>query len=71
VKNINKLKVIRKLPLLFNGKFTHLKEVNIFDCNKITIESDPAFYVQIDGESKGEAPIEIEAFQSKIAIIIP
>lgn len=71
VKNLNKLKVIRKLPLLFNGKFINLKEVTIFDCNKITIESDPAFYVQIDGESKGKSPIEIDVFQSKIAIIIP
>ncbi|MEX1188129.1 MAG: diacylglycerol kinase family protein [Bacteroidia bacterium] len=71
VEKLSKLKIIRNLSSLFSGKYIMLPEVKHSNCKKISIRSEPDFHVQVDGESKGKSPIEIEIFAQAISVIVP
>ena len=71
VKKLTKLKIIRNLPKLFSGKFIQLSEVSNFHCKEIIIKSNPPFFMQVDGESKGKSPVKIKVAEHQISVIVP
>ncbi len=56
IQPIGKFKVIRNVLKLFDGSFTRLPEVSTYRSSKIVIHSNPAMYIEADGESLGHTP---------------
>lgn len=71
VKKLSKLKIIRKLSTLYSGTFIRLSEVSNFQCKEINIKSNPPFFMQVDGESKGKSPVQIKIAERQISVIVP
>lgn len=59
VHKINRGKIIRNLPRLFSGRFTHFKEVRCYSCNEFRIEGPASVFLQADGELSGNLPVQI------------
>lgn len=71
VRKISRLKVVLNLASLFTGKFTHLKEVQIFKAKKIRVSPSEQMFVEADGESFGSGEVEFCILPSRIKITIP
>ncbi|MBX7203031.1 MAG: diacylglycerol kinase family lipid kinase [Bacteroidia bacterium] len=71
VKKIPRLKVVRNLPKLFNGRFTTMREVSILQGSKLAINAGRNLLLQADGESLGEAPVTFEIFPARIKLVVP
>lgn len=56
IQPIGKFKVMRNVLKLFDGSFTRLPEVSTYRSSKIVIHSNPAMYIEADGESLGHTP---------------
>ncbi len=56
IQPIGKFKVIRNVLKLFDGSFTRLHEVSTYRSSQIVIHSNPAMYIEADGESLGHTP---------------
>jgi len=70
VRKISRLKIIFNIARLFNGSFTKLVEVESGSCKKIKVESNSPLLLQVDGESIGVAPFEIEILPSCLCVIV-
>lgn len=70
VRKISRLKIVFNIARLFNGSFTKLAEVEAGSCSKIKVESESTLLLQVDGESLGEAPFEIEIIPSCLRVIV-
>jgi YegS/Rv2252/BmrU family lipid kinase len=71
VRKISRLKVVLNLVSLFTGKFTHLKEVQIFTAKVIRVSPFKQMFVEADGESFGSGAVEFSILPSRIKITIP
>lgn len=70
VNKISKLKIIRKIKTLYNGKIGTLKEVNLLKANKIVVNSKEKVMLEVDGESLGHNPFEFEIIDQKLNVIV-
>ena len=53
VKDIAAYKILLNIPNLFNGKYTHLKEVEQFSGSRINLEFTEDQWIEADGELMG------------------
>lgn len=70
VRKISRLKIVTHLASLFTGKFTRLKEVDLYKCKSIQITTIPEHPLQIDGESRGCTPVLIEILPKAVGILV-
>lgn len=70
VRKISRLKIILNIARLFSGSFTKLAEVESGSCKNIKVSSESPLLFQIDGESVGEAPFEIEILSSCLCVVV-
>lgn len=69
VKNLSKLRLITKVPSLFNGKILSAKEVVHSRGKVLEITASPDSFMEVDGESVGNTPVRIEVIPSAIRIV--
>jgi diacylglycerol kinase (ATP) len=59
VEPMSRLKVVRVLPKSFNGSHVAIREVTMLRTESLTIRTEPAFPMHIDGELIDNAPEEL------------
>jgi diacylglycerol kinase family enzyme len=69
IKPIGKFKIIRNIIKLFDGSFTRLPEVSTYRSSKIIIHSEPAMYLEADGESLGHTPFVFNILPRSLNVI--
>jgi len=69
IKKMPRFEIIKSLPLLYNGKILNHPMVSSYRGKKIVINSVPEIHVEVDGESMGHSPIEIEVLPRSVRII--
>ncbi len=69
IRKIGKLDIIRNFKMLFNGRLPEHPKVTTCRAEKILIDSTPEIHLEVDGESLGHSPIEIEILQKGIKIV--
>jgi YegS/Rv2252/BmrU family lipid kinase len=70
IKKMSKLQIIKNVPKLFDGSFIHLPQVQLTRGRKVIIESEPAISLEVDGESLGNSPFEINIIPRSINIVM-
>ncbi|MCF6172093.1 MAG: diacylglycerol kinase family lipid kinase [Bacteroidales bacterium] len=72
IRKTSKIKVIRNIKNLYDGSFIQMKEVETFRGEKFTIRSEPAheLYLETDGESLGNSPLDFEIIPKAIKLIV-
>jgi diacylglycerol kinase (ATP) len=71
VEKMSRLKIVMNIVSLFSGSFTKLKEVHLDSCRYLKVSSNSKLLLQVDGESVGEAPLEIRIEPSRLRVIVP
>jgi YegS/Rv2252/BmrU family lipid kinase len=69
IRKIGKLEVLRNIKNLYDGSFIKNPKVSTFRANHISVNTDPAVYVEVDGESLGSSPLEFEVIPVCLRII--
>ncbi len=69
IKPIGKAKIMRNIIKLFDGSFTRLPEVSTFRSSKIIIHSQPAMFMEADGESLGHTPFVFNILPLSLNVI--
>lgn len=70
IKKMSKLQIIKNVPRLFDGSFIHLPQVLITRGSKVMVESEPAISLEVDGESLGNSPFEINIIPRSINVVM-
>lgn len=71
VHNVSPLRFLLVFPKVFKGTHKTLSAVELFDAERITIQSDLPVYVHMDGEVKFGAPVEITTLKQAIQVFSP
>ncbi len=70
IRKIGKLDIIRHLGMLFNGRLPEHPKVITCRAKKIRIDSEPEIHLEVDGETLGHSPIEMEILKKKMAVVV-
>lgn len=70
VRRISRLKVIRHLGKLYDGSFVRLPEVFTCRGKSIRIRSDPASWIEADGELVGTTPARFEILPRALNLVV-
>lgn len=72
IRKTSKLTVIRNIKNLYDGSFIKMKEVETFRGKKFTVKAIPAnkLYLETDGESLGNSPLDFEVVPKAIKLIV-
>jgi YegS/Rv2252/BmrU family lipid kinase len=69
--HMSTLAMVYHLPKMLDGSFVKLDVVRQYRANRIRIESDPAIWVEADGEILGKTPVDIECIPNAFQVLIP
>ena len=69
IRKIGKFDVIKNVKNLYDGSFVKHPKVSTFRAKHILVDSDPAVFVEVDGESLGTTPLDFEIIPSSLTII--
>lgn len=69
IRKIGRLDIISHLGMLFNGRLPEHPKVTTCRAKKILIDSEPEIHLEVDGESLGHSPIEMEILNKKVAVV--
>lgn len=70
IRKIGKLDIIRNFKKLYNDHILDHPKVSGYRAKRIYIDSEPEIHLEVDGESLGYSPIEIEILQKGIQVIV-
>jgi len=70
VGNLGRLETLRCFPRLLRGTHTTHPKVNCFAAPSLTVESEPAFELQLDGELIGHTPATFEVKPKALSILM-
>lgn len=70
IKRMNKLRIIKDLKSLFNGKIHQNSKVIHTQCKSIEIESFPQSRIEVDGEPLGYSPFKYTIVESAIKVVV-
>ena len=70
IKDISKMKVIRSVKKLYNGKIHSVKETEAFRAQKLKIDSKAELFLEVDGESLGKAPFVFEIYPEQLQVVV-
>jgi diacylglycerol kinase (ATP) len=69
ITKVTKFEVFRNIKKLFDGTFIQLPQVSSYTADKIVIESTPALFLEVDGESLGHTPFQFEVVPLCVKVI--
>jgi YegS/Rv2252/BmrU family lipid kinase len=67
----SKLRFLRDVPFLFNGRFLELPSTRVYRGEQITIESDRPFDVYADGDPLARTPATMRVRRQVLRVIVP
>jgi YegS/Rv2252/BmrU family lipid kinase len=70
IRKIGKLDILLHFGMLFNGRLPEHSKVTTCRARKIRIDSTPPIHLEVDGETLGHSPIEMEILEKKVAIVV-
>ncbi len=70
IKKMTKFQILKNVSKLYDGSFIHLPQVHITRSQKVKVESEPEIQLEVDGETLGSSPFEINVIPRSIKIII-
>ncbi|HPE43085.1 MAG TPA: diacylglycerol kinase family lipid kinase [Bacteroidales bacterium] len=72
IRKTSKFRVVKNIKNLYDGSFIKLPEVSVFTGKQITITSIPphSIYLETDGESLGNSPLDFEIVPKAVKLII-
>jgi YegS/Rv2252/BmrU family lipid kinase len=72
IRKTSKFRVVRNIKNLYDGSFIKLPEVSLFTGKQISITSLPphSIYLETDGESLGNSPLDFEIVPKAVKLII-
>ena len=70
IRKIGKLDILRHIGMLFNGRLPEHPKVTTCRAKKIRIDSVPPIHLEVDGETLGHSPMEIEILQKRLAVVV-
>jgi len=71
IKEISPAKFIVSFPKLLRGKMLNIKEVEGFKGKKVSIKSDTAVGVEVDGEYLGLTDVKFSVIKEAVSVIVP
>lgn len=69
ITQVTRIQVIRNVMKLYDGSFVRIPQVKQYRGKVIKVESDPAMFLETDGESLGHTPMTFEILPRSITII--
>jgi diacylglycerol kinase (ATP) len=70
VENLNLIKILKAIPLLFKGKLLEHKSVHLYKAKKIKVKSEKPIISEVDGILQGLTnEIEVELLPKQINFI--
>ncbi len=72
IRKTGKLRIIRNIKNLYDGSFIELPEVETFRGEQFTVRSVPenALYLETDGESLGNSPLDFQIISKAVKLIV-
>lgn len=70
ITRVSRFLVLRSIKKLYDGTFLSLPQVITFRGAKVEIESDPALFLETDGESLGHTPMNFETIPLGITVVV-
>jgi diacylglycerol kinase (ATP) len=71
VRRLNKLRLLRLLPVLFSGDHIGLKEVEYWKATRVRIQTEPVMDLFADGEYVCATPVELSVDRAALRVIVP
>lgn len=69
ITRVTRMTVIKNVAKLYDGSFVKLSQVKQFRGQQVKIESNPALYLETDGESLGHSPMTFEIMPRCVTVI--
>ena len=72
IRKTSKFRIFKNIKNLYDGSFINLPEVSVFSGKQITITSIPphSIYLETDGESLGNSPLDFQIVPKAVKLII-
>ena len=70
IQSMGKFRILRSLPMLYNGKIKKHSRVITMTAKNIKIESNKNIALETDGESLGNNPLEFEIIPRSVKMIM-
>lgn len=70
ITRVSRFLVIRSVKKLYDGSFLSMPQVKTFRGAKVEIDSDPALFLETDGESLGHTPMNFEIIPLGIRVVV-
>ncbi|NTW25445.1 MAG: hypothetical protein HGA37_12165, partial [Lentimicrobium sp.] len=70
ITRVSRFVVIKSVKKLYDGSFLSMPQVKTFRGAKVEIDSDPALFLETDGESLGHTPMNFEIIPLGIRVVV-
>ncbi|MGB4204628.1 MAG: diacylglycerol kinase family protein [Bacteroidales bacterium] len=70
IKKLSRFKVVSAVSKLYDGSFTRMPQVKMFQGRSILINSKPEVFMEADGESLGHSPFKFGIVPQSLKVII-
>lgn len=70
ISNMSKVEMILNMPRLINGSFTKNKHVQTFKVKKVEVTAVTYSYIETDGETVGQTPVDFSILPRAINMIV-
>jgi len=71
IRQVDRLTVLRLLPLVIAGRHTQHPAVEFWDTPFLEVRADPPCEVYADGERLGRTPIRLEILPGALHVVVP
>lgn len=71
IKMLGKFTVLKEVKNLYDGSFVKHPKVETYTAQSLTIKSNPAILLEVDGESLGHSPFTFEMIPRSIQVVVP
>lgn len=70
ITRVSRFVVVKSIKKLYDGTFLKMPQVKTFRGAKVEIESNPALYLETDGESLGHTPMQFEVIPLSVSVVV-
>lgn len=70
INRVSRFVVVKSIKKLYDGTFLKMPQVKTFRGAKVEIESNPALYLETDGESLGHTPMQFEVIPLSVSVVV-
>lgn len=71
VRQVGKARLLRLFPTVFSGRHLGIKEVEYFETERITVQTETPLEVYADGEFICQTPVELTVAPRAIRVVLP